>query len=121
MVVRQAWVDLPCREINLILHNRNILIEETLLKVMTYWLDGHHLGFDDADGVWFAARLPTIIPAAHTRIIDTTKNNNPYIQDDKADRRPGAEPKHCWLTVVVVAWVRGIDVIHSFHLRDTYV
>ena len=63
MVVRQVWIDLPCREINLILHNRNIRVEETLLKVITNWLDRPDLGFDDVDGIRFAARLPARLTA----------------------------------------------------------
>ena len=114
-MLRQFRVVLSCREIHLILYNRNIRIKETLLKVMSYWLDGHDLGFYDFDGIWVAARLPARLTAGK----DTPEDRKRYIHDDKADRRPEAEPIHSRLTVVAIAWVRGVDVIHSCHLRDT--
>ena len=115
VVLRQAWVDLPWRDIHLILYNRNIQIEETLLKVITNWLDGHDLGFDDVDSILFAA----ILYASLTAGKDTHKNPKHYKHEDKADRRPGSEYIHSRVTVIVAAWARGVDVIHSLHLRDT--
>ena len=110
MVLRKFRVVLSCREIHLILYNRNIRNEDTPLK------DDHDLGFYDFDGIWIAARFPAPLTAGK----DTPKNHNRYIQDDKADRRPEAEHMHSRLTVVVIAWVPVVDVIHSSNLRDTY-
>ena len=82
--------------------------------MITNWLDGHDLGFDDVDGIWFA----TIRYASLTAGKDTPKNPNHYTQEDKADRRTDAEYIHSRVTVVVAAWARGVD-INSLYLRDT--
>ena len=105
-MVRYAWVDMPCREINLILHNRYTRTEGTLLKVMTNWLDGQDLGFDGVDGIWVAARRQAI----HTigKYCPNTRQHS--IQADKEDRRKDGEHMHSRLTVVVFAWVRVVDV-----------